>query len=223
MKFFEKGTFYDLVSLVVPGALILTVCLFADSCFCCKILPTGADINWIVEVSLFGIVLLLGFVCKLIASVIWKEKRNDIEEINTEYRKYKKEKDSLPDDKTITELDTPEYFKRYYYVAKNTYNKHIPILESHIAFFQNWIVASGVSIVLIPLLYCCCCCPCKLLIIEMLLLISIFVAYIGMNNYIRKVYYLVFSDYEYLTDYENTKRKESRQEENTETKSDENK
>lgn len=223
MKFFEKGTFYDLVSLVVPGALILTVCLFVDSCFCCKILPTGADINWIVEVSLFGIVLLLGFVCKLIASVIWKEKRNDIEEINTEYRKYKKEKDSLPDDKTITELDTPEYFKRYYYVAKNTYNKHIPILESHIAFFQNWIVASGVSIVLIPLLYCCCCCPCKLLIIEMLLLISIFVAYIGMNNYIRKVYYLVFSDYEYLTDYENTKRKESRQEENTETKSDENK
>ena len=223
MKFFEKGTFYDLVSLVVPGALILTVCLFANSCFCCKILPTGADINWIVEVSLFGIVLLLGFVCKLIASVIWKEKRNDIEDINTEYRKYKKGKDSLHDDKTITELDTPEYFKRYYYVAKNTYNKHIPILESHIAFFQNWIVASGVSIVLIPLLYCCCCCPCKLLIIEMLLLISIFVAYIGLNNYIRKVYYLVFSDYEYLTDYENTKRKESRQEENTETKSDENK
>ena len=135
----------------------------------------------------------------------------------------KKGKDSLHDDKTITELDTPEYFKRYYYVAKKTYNKHIPILESHIAFFQNWIVASGVSIVLIPLLYCCCCCPCKLLIIEMLLLISIFVAYIGMNNYIRKVYYLVFNDYEYLTDYENTKRKESRQEENTETKSDENK
>ncbi len=223
MKFFEKGTFYDLVSLVVPGSLILTVCMFADCCFCCKILPTGADINWIVEVSLFGIVLLLGFVCKLIASVIWKGKRNDIEEINTEYRKYKKEKDSLPDDKTITELDTPEYFKRYYYVAKNTYNKHIPILESHIAFFQNWIVASGVSIVLIPLLYCCCCCPCKLLIIEMLLLISIFIAYIGMDNCIRKVYYLVFSDYEYLTDYENTKRKESRQEENTETKSDENK
>lgn len=223
MKFFEKGTFYDLVSLVVPGALILTVCMFADCCFCCKILPTGADINWIVEVSLFGIVLLLGFVCKLIASVIWKEKRNDIEEINTEYRKYKKEKDSLPDDKTITELDTPEYFKRYYYVAKNTYNKNIPILESHIAFFQNWIVASGVSIVLIPLLYCCCCCPCKLLIIEMLLLISIFIAYIGMDNCIRKVYYLVFSDYEYLTDYENTKRKESRQEENTETKSDGNK
>jgi len=223
MKFFEKGTFYDLVSLVVPGALILTVCLFADSCFCCKILPTGADTNWIVEVSLFGIVLLLGFVCKLIASVIWKGKRNDIEEINTEYRKYKKEKDSLPDDKTITELDTPEYFKRYYYVAKNTYNKNIPILESHIAFFQNWIVAAVISFVLIPILYCCSFCCCKIMLIEMGLLISIFVAYIGMNNYIRKVYYLVFSDYEYLTDYENTKRKESRQEENTETKSDENK
>lgn len=223
MKFFEKGTFYDLVSLVVPGVLILTVCLFADSCFCCKILPTGADTNWIVEVSLFGIVLLLGFVCKLIASVIWKGKRNDIEEINTEYRKYKKEKDSLPDDKTITELDTPEYFKRYYYVAKNTYNKNIPILESHIAFFQNWIVAAVISFVLIPILYCCSFCCCKIMLIEMGLLISIFVAYIGMNNYIRKVYYLVFSDYEYLTDYENTKRKESRQEENTETKSDENK
>jgi hypothetical protein len=61
------------------------------------------------------------------------------------------------------------------------------------------------------------------MLIEMGLLISIFIAYIGMDNCIRKVYYLVFSDYEYLTDYENTKRKKSQQEENTETKSDENK
>ena len=205
MKFFEKGTFYDLISLVLPGSLILTVCMFADCCPCCEISPTNADINWIVDVLLFGIVLLLGFVCKLIASVIWKEKRNDIEEINTEYRKYKRGKDSLPDEKTITELDTPEYFKRYYYVAKNTYNKHIPILESHIAFFQNWIVAAVVSFVLIPILYCCTLCCCKIMLIEMGLLVSIFVAYLGMDNYIRKVYYLVFSDYEYLTDYEKTK------------------
>lgn len=154
----SKMTFYDIVTLVVPSALVC--CAWGWSPF------SGADMSWLSYVAQFGMLLMIGLLLKSISmwwSGLWFRNQTDmiqtVEENNA----------NLLENVLCTFVCAPVRYifspisgwrhkqnevelKRYYKKYDNAYNdaysgKRIELLESHVAFLQTWSWALAVCLV----------------------------------------------------------------------------
>lgn len=160
----NKMTFYDLVTLIVPSALVCYVWYFPNIAF-----PD----SWIGYVAEFGFVLLLGIILKSFGAwwgSCWFRNNTDIiqeEEEKQEEENYKFSfcsflhtwvcdpirymfgpviKLCMPKEPDKVKLD--EYYKEYDKAYKDSYYvNRIEVLESHVAFLQTWAWALIVCLV----------------------------------------------------------------------------
>lgn len=166
----NKMTFYDLVTLIIPSALI---CM-AHKC------PNPMCFNgWVGYIAYFGILLMVGLILKMFCAWwggLWFRNNTDI--IKRERMKVSKEGGEhivceflsififdpiryiLSPLSYIMYQEDQEELKKYYEKYDMTcrqeyYSKRIDILESHVAFLQTWTWA---IVICIPSNLCTTCC-----------------------------------------------------------------
>lgn len=178
-----KMTFYDIVTLVVPSALV---------CHSYVWNPLGAVNNWVGQVAIFGLLLMVGLLLKGIGA-LWSSFwfRNNTDIILEEKAKATNiggENISCgfidiifadpmkfilgPIMKCFYTQDSDmlhAYYDQYEIAYGQAYSgKRIEILESHVAFLQTWIIALVVLCFEKPEYLCCIVMACYVCIIIML-------------------------------------------------------
>lgn len=152
----NKMTFYDIVTLVVPSALV---------CYSYEWKPLGHPDNLLSKVAYFGVVLMVGLLLKSLGSFwssfwfrnntyIIEQEQQNVTNIGIDLTKCRL-LDILffdpmkfivgPLMKVFYSPDRSklnEYFSKYEGAYNdNYYGKRIEILESHVAFLQTWVMA----------------------------------------------------------------------------------
>lgn len=206
----SKMTFYDLVTLIVPSALVCYVWGFP----CVKFPDT-----WIGYVTEFGFVLLLGVTLKSFGAwwgSCWFRNNTDIikeEEEKQDEGNYKFSfcsflhtwvcdpiryifgpliKLCIPKEPDKAKLE--EYNEKYDKAYKDSYYGHrIEILESHVAFLQTWTWA------LVTCMFCNIkCSECNKIDIW-LLVIGAYISIVLMLAIQRKIYYMIWESCKYVS------------------------
>lgn len=191
----NKMTFYDIVTLIVPSALV---------CSAYPLIPQIAcSMTWVNYVAQFGMVLMIGLVMKNFGawwSSFWFRNNTDI--IEQERRRIK----NIGIDPTKCRFvdvvffdplkyicgpimkgfytQDPQSLEEYYAKYETAYDqayygKRIDALESHVAFLQTWIWA---IIICIPSELCHKCC--KILVCYVCIIIMLYIQ--------RKIYSMIW-------------------------------
>ncbi len=201
-------SFHDLVTLLLPSALVITCVYYCWPNFLPQ--PISDSYEWVFYLAQFSILLIIGMTIKAFAKLAFTYFMDKIDIINKVWSTYRNSDACL--NKGTNKIDTQTYYKKYYYVRKHTYCDDISIMEAHVSFLITLAVASVISIIILLITawccHCCCCCSCSnhSCATVLLLIVAIIACRLAFCEQ-RKCMQLVFENYDYLKELEDSQKK----------------
>jgi len=205
----SKTTLYDMLTMVIPGFLLLM--LFPLCCPC-----------WLTNFQNGTSIFMLFIACYIVGLIYHKaieslfnklNFRNNTKQIEKMYNKFccdfKKDGEIIPKEKEKIQ-NKHQYYKAYYRLMNNNMLNNIPTLEAHVAFIRNLM---PVLLLYIVALCCCRCCifcinSCGLAIALLVVFVILMVLFFEIQD---KIYYLVWEGEAYLEEIEQDKLKNSKE------------
>ena len=212
----SKLSLYDILAMLIPGAFIIC---WVDVIFCNQKIIDSFTSKWLTGMLFIAVCYLMGIIYCRLMEYLWRyigkfinnpkrmkksfDKKVEVmnskkvfeNELFGELKRFKPSVDKEEDGCKIQDI----YYEAYAFVAKNTYRKDVHILESQFAFLRNMLPLVFLFIVLIAnktkveiISHDTCC-----IIITVLLIIAVFI-FVSMCLIQRKIYDIVWEDYEYL-------------------------
>lgn len=191
-------SFHDLVTLLLPSALVIT-CVYY---YWPNLLPmlVSDSYEWVFYLAQFSILLIIGMTIKAFAKWTYGRCLNSTCMIKWAWDEYSNSDAYL--NKDTNKIDCQTYYKKYYYVRKHTYCDDISIMEAHVSFLITFAAASVISIIILLTNDCSSHCR-SIVLLSIGMIFAILLAYCEQRKCIK----LVFENYDYLKELEDSQKK----------------
>ena len=191
-------SFHDFVTLLLPSALVITCVYYCWPNFLPQ--PISDSYEWVFYLAQISILLIIGMTLKAIAKLAFTYFMDKIDIINKVWSTYRNSDACL--NKGTNKIDTQTYYKKYYYVRKHTYCDDISIMEAHVSFLITFAAASVISIIILLTNDCSSHCR-SIVLLSIGMIFAILLAYCEQRKCIK----LVFENYDYLKELEDSQKK----------------
>jgi len=197
MNAISKLSLYDVLSMIIPGFLLLMLFPICSN-YPMENLCTNVYVGFLLFIVCYVVGLIYHKVIeKLFSFFNFRNNPNHIKKMRDKvYSDYQKQGSKIKKEDSTENFQMREYYNAYYQLMKNNMLNNIPTLEAQVAFLRNIL---PITIIYVIVICCCQCSLCELnTSVAISLLIVAVIVIVLLIDIQNKIYELVWEGDAYL-------------------------